>query len=89
LTEFWVVLQEGWSPCECYAEVYETEKEGRDAVESHKEATYHAVNVRVAMRSAVSLEQAVDMADAMAGAALAFADLQDSVRWGLTKTSPK
>ena len=74
--EFWIVLQEGGSSGECYGEPYETEIAAKRAVACHERASYRATCVRVAIRRRVTIEQAGDLADAMAEAALAFRDLQ-------------
>jgi hypothetical protein len=78
LEEFWVVLQEGGTSGECYGEAYEIEKEAKQAVASHKRASYEATYVRVALRRGVTIEQAGEIAEGMAEAALAFRDLQES-----------
>jgi hypothetical protein len=80
--EFRVVLKEGGSSSECYGEACDTEEEAMEVVTSHKERSYNAVSVRVVMSSAVSLNQEVDIADAMAEAALAFTEMQRSVWCG-------
>jgi hypothetical protein len=77
LEEFWVVLQEGGTSGECYGEAYETEIAAKRAVACHERASYRAICVRVAVQRRVTIEQAGDIAGAMAEAALAFRALHE------------
>ena len=82
LEEFWVVLQEGGASGECYGEAYETDKEAKQAVASHKRASYKAAHLRVALRRGITIEQAGEIAEGMAEGALAFGHLQESYGLG-------
>lgn len=89
LEEFWVVLQEGGTSGECYGEAYETEIAAKRAVGCHERASYRATCVRVAVPSRVTIDQAGDIAGAMAEAALAFRNLQEpSGRGGKATSCP-
>lgn len=74
--EFFVVLQEGGSSTECYANVFRIRDEADDCVKDCEENTYSAVVVPVSVPTPISSELAVAMADNMARAALKFRELQ-------------
>jgi hypothetical protein len=76
ITEFWVVLQQGGSSSECYANLCVSETEAKRTVRYHENATFEATYVKVTLRDPVSLAQAADISAAMAESATKFTCLQ-------------
>lgn len=68
----WVVLQLGGSSGECYGTVHSAKELAIRAVQRHRAASYHAACVSFETQEALSQEQAQDVAQAMAKAAVIF-----------------
>jgi hypothetical protein len=70
LNGFWAVIQKGGT-CECWGEAYATEREAQRAVKYHERASYAATYLHIG-QPGLTIEQAQDLADAMAEAAMEF-----------------